>query len=162
VLQPPKVDIHIPFRPTDLLELHNLRDSPKNTSCGKAGCDTDSGALGTHHRCAQAPEGRHISPLPSSPVNINSNTKIVIDTSLILCYASKCSPITPSNCRRTPLFPASPSVRIHPFLSRPIPITLVFSMCSPLFCTLLLQVLCSQCVPQINPGVYPHLKRSQS
>jgi hypothetical protein len=45
VLQPPKVDIHIPFRPTDLLELHNLRDSPKNTSCGKAGCDTDSTGL---------------------------------------------------------------------------------------------------------------------
>src|ERR1700691_4351096 len=46
VLQPPKVDIHIPFRPTDLLQLHNLRDSPKNTSCGKAGCDTESYALG--------------------------------------------------------------------------------------------------------------------
>jgi hypothetical protein len=80
-----------------------------------------------------------------------------------VCYMYTCYQISiriaPRLAREKPLashFALSP----HPPQIRPIRATLLISIASTLFCTLFLETLCLQCVPQNNRGYTPFRKMS--
>jgi hypothetical protein len=96
----------------------------------------------------QATHGSHRS------ANIVSNTYLVFDNISYLCYATKCSSTANSNC-------SAPHFSQHPPLSaftrdRSIPSQqlLYFQPVPHSLCTLFLEVLYYQTVPQNIPGVY--------
>jgi hypothetical protein len=98
----------------------------------------------------------------SFPVEV-CDARFPLDAPADVCYMYTCYQISiriaPRLAREKPLashFALSP----HPPQIRPIRATLLISIASTLFCTLFLETLCLQCVPQNNRGYTPFRKMS--